>query len=76
MEGKLSNIDSLFAFRFSLYKPISKYKRKINKLSVENNLYSQSNSSIVECNWFLKTMFILNQNYMIENVCCIRLKIY
>jgi len=45
------------------------------KHSVENNLYSRSETSNLECNVFSKTIFILEQFCLLDNVCCPRLKI-
>jgi hypothetical protein len=41
-------------FLACLYKRKSKYNRKDNNLSIENNLYSQWNTSNIECNFFRK----------------------
>ena len=58
-----------------LFKPKSKYKTENIKDSLENNLYSQSETSNLECIFFPKTTFILDQKCLIGNVRCFRLKI-
>ena len=59
-----------------LCKQILNIQEQIKKYAVENNLYPQSRTSTLECNVLMKTIFILEQIFLIYNVFCRRLKIY
>jgi hypothetical protein len=61
-------------FLACLYKRKSKYTRKNNNFSVENNLYSQWNTSNLEC-IFLENHLIFDQIWMIGNISFFRLKL-